>query len=156
MASSPPNSRRAQIKDNVRRQLLTITTDNDYSRTVKYVDFDVLTYEQLTAEETPAICIVPGPTTYKYGAGRNMEIDWKIDLYLTMKESNSLDIDEFISDIETCLAANNPLSFDDTGAVASYIRIREIITDGGFFLKDQIVLAKMTISVVYTKCYPAR
>ena len=156
MASSPPNSRRAKIKNNLVRQLATITVANGYSRTVNYVDFNVLTYNQLGASETPAICVVPDLAKIDYKAGSLIEIDWKFFLYITMKETTALDMDEFISDIEVCCAANATLNFNDTGMVASYIRIRDIATDGGFFLKDQTAIAKLTVSVVFTKRYGER
>lgn len=157
MSANPPNSQRAKILNNLQRQLLTITQANGYSRNIYDATMFVKTWAQVAEAETPVIYIVDEDTAYKYGEGRFITVTWNIALYIVMKGATTLDLEEFISDVDTCLVANAPLGFSDTGPVISYIRIKNIITDNQLFAEiEQSQLAKITVALTYTKCYGNR
>lgn len=157
MPSNPPNTTRGKILNNLQRHLRSITTANDYSRSVVTVTDVVKTWEQWSTAETPVILVVDDKIQINYRAGKHTERELFVDLYVIMKESTQADLEEFISDIEICLAGNNTLYFEDTGNVSSYIRIREIITDAQFFSAlNESCLARVKISIVYSQCYGTR
>lgn len=152
-----PNSQRAKILNNLQRQLRTITTTNGYSRNIYDASLTVKTWTQVPEANTPTVFIVDEDAQYTYHPGKLIEVQWNIALYGVMKNKTQLEMEEFISDMDVCLTQNASLSFSDTGKVVSHIRIRNVITDDQLFAEiDGSQLFKMTISLIYTKCYGDR
>lgn len=160
MASSPPLSRRAKILMNLQSQLQTITTANGYSRDVQTVTTNVKPWSATPEAETPVIYIIDEKTEYRYHAGKLTDRSWIVGLFLVMKNKTQLDLEEMIADIETCLFKNSRLAFPATitlnnpsGAVASHMRVLEIITDNQLFSEiEGAQLAKLSIEIIYTAC----
>lgn len=159
-----PISQRGQILVNLQKQLLTISKANGYVNDVYDVSFVVKTWDQVTEQETPVLYIVDETAQYQYHPGRLVEVIWGLSLYGVMKNHTQDEMEDFISDIDFCLTKNTGLGFPETvtpgnalGNVASQIRIRNITTDGQFFSKiDGSQLFKVSIDVLYTKCYGSR
>lgn len=164
MAQNPPLSQRGQILLNLQQQLLTITAANGYSRDVRNVKFTVQTWAQTTETDTPILYIVDEDANYNYHAGKLVEVTWRVALYGVMKNQTPSDMEEFISDIDLCLTKNSGLGFPATatpgnplGNVVSYTRLHSIVTDNQLFSEiEGSQLFKMTLNLVYTKCYGAR
>lgn len=143
--------------NNLVRQLNTIKIAGGYSRDIVEATTNVKTWTQIPEANTPVIMVVDENSPHTYHAGTYVEITWNIALYGVMKNQSQLDMEEFITDIETCLAANAPLAFTDTGAVVSYIRVRDIITDNQLFAEiEGSQLFKVMIALTYTQPYATR
>lgn len=152
MPSSPPNSKRAQILNNLQRQLLTILAVNGYSRDVQDVSFNVKTWTQVPEANTPVLYIIDEDEKRTYHPGKLIEVEWNVALYGVMKNQTQLDMEEFISDIETCLFSNLTLRFSDTGPVINHFRINSIMTDNQFFSEiDGSQLFKITLCLITTR-----
>lgn len=153
---TPPNSRRAQILNNLVRQLQTITISNGYSHDVVEVTTSVTDWRSRPEVQCPVLYAVDSSTEYKYHSGKLTERNWMIDIYGVMHE-DQLRMEECLTDVEQCLMANQRLAFVDTGAVASYVRIRNITTDNQLFSEiNNLQLFKISIEVSYTQCVGER
>lgn len=153
MPQSPPLSRRAQILNNLQRQLETITTGNGYSRNVRKVTTNVKNWRDTPEAETPILYLIDDSTNYRYHPGKLTEREWTISIYGVMKNQTQLDMEELIADIETCLFRNSRLAFPDTGAVAAHMRIQEIVSDNQLFSElEGSQLFKLTVTIIYTAC----
>lgn len=150
-------SQRGKILQNLQRQLQTITVANGFSRDVQDVSFNVQTWTQVPEANTPVIYIIDETASYAYHPGKLIEVTWNISLFVVLKNRSQTDLEEFLSDIDYCLTLNQPLSFSDTGIVASQVRLRNIITDRQMFAEiENSQLAKISIDVIYIKCYGQR
>ncbi len=157
MAANPPNSRRAKIINNLIRQLQTITIANDYSHDVREVSSDVRTWDTFTDQDTPTIFVVDEDTAIDGHPGKLVTIAWKVALFCIMRDESQMDMEEFISDIISCISKNTTLSFPDTGKVLSQIRVTNITSDNQFFSKiDNSQLFRVTLSLVYVTQYGER
>lgn len=153
----PANSRRGKILENLIRQLQTITTANGYVNNVHTVTTAVTDWRNKPKAETPIIFVVDESTRYDYSPGRLTERTWTLGLYVIMRNSTQSQLEEFITDIELSLNANQRLAFDDTGAVCAHHRIRNIVTDNQLFsLIDGTQMANITIELIYTQCVGTR
>src|SRR5216684_2725311 len=106
MASDPANSRRARILNNLQRQLLTIKASSGYSRDIFDATTKVQTWAQVPEANTPIVFIIDENTQYAYHPGRIIEVTWSVALYGVMKNQTQLHMEEFISDLDTCLTKN--------------------------------------------------
>lgn len=150
---SEPRSRRGRILKNLQRQLETISKDAGYTTNVTKVTMNVRNWAETPEAETPIIYIIDANTRYIYGAGRNVEHEWTIDLFGVMKNRSQLDMEELIADIEECLFNNGTLSFDGTPGPISQLRIQDIITDAQLFSEiEGSQLFKMTVIFKYVGC----
>lgn len=153
---SIPNSRRGKILNNLVRQLQTITTGNGYHRTVVEVTTTVTDWRSRPEVTTPVLFVCDSTTNYKYHAGKLTERIWTIDIYGVM-HVDQLEMESTVADIEQCLMANQRLAFTDTGAVASYVRIMNIVSDGQLFSEiSNLQLFKVTVDVNYVQCVGER
>lgn len=154
---SADRAQRSLILENLQRQLRTIKAADGYSRDIYDASFDVKTWDQLPEAETPMVYIIDQRTQYQYHPGRLVEVTWDINLFGIMKNASQMEMEDFIADIDICLTKNALLSFPETGQVVSHIRIRDIVTDNQLFSQvDNSQLFKITISLIYTKCYGQR
>lgn len=164
MASRPPLSRRGKILQNLLKQLNTIKLDNGYSRNIYEATTNVKTWSQVPEANTPTVYVVDADDTRTYHAGKLTEVSWNVDLYGVMKNAEQVDMEEFISDIEVCLTKNVTLGFPETatpdnlaGRTIAQIRIKDIITDNQLFSEiESSQLFKITITLIYTKCFGER
>lgn len=157
MSETLPTAQRALILRNLQKQLRTITKADGYSANIYDASFDVKTWDQIPESETPMVYIVDENAQYTYHPGRLVEVTWDVSLFCIMKNRSQLEMEDFIADLDICLTKNAPLSFPETGPVINHIRIKNIITDNQLFSQvDNSQLFKMTLSLIYTKCYGNR
>ena len=146
-------SRRANILNNLVRQLETIKIANGYATDVVEVSQNTKNWEQKLEHECPLIYVVDVRTLPKYNAGKLLEWEWTIALIGFMRNRDQTAMEEFISDIMTCLQANQTLAFADTDRTISHHRIIEINTDGQFFNEiEGSQLFRMDVTLIYTGC----
>lgn len=147
-------SRRGRIMTNLQRQLQTITKLNGYATDVYGVSFDVRNWHETPEAETPVIYIVDENTTQNYMPGKTLPREWTIGIYGVMRNRTQVEMEELISDIETCLQANQTLSFDGEipGPVAHH-RVTNITTDNQLFSQiDGTLLFKLSVTFLYVQC----
>ena len=151
MPASPPLSKRGKILNNLIRQLQTITPDNGYAQNVVEVTSNVKGWLDKVGAETPVLYIVDDNTVYTYHAGRLTEREWNVSIIGHMRDRLQTDMEELISDIETCLFKNVTLNFPETGATCSHLRITNIITDNQLFSEvEGSQLFRVNIVIRYT------
>lgn len=145
-------SRRGQILANLQRQLETVTTGNGYSCTVNKVTTNVHNWHETPAAETPVVYIVDESTHPKYNAGKLLEYEWTVGLFVVMKDKSQLEMEDHISDLIECLFKNVTLAFDNARAV-SHMRVTNIITDNQMFSEiEGSQLFKISLELRYTAC----
>lgn len=150
---SVPRSRRAKILTNLIKQLETIKTENGYTTDVREVSMNVKNWETKLEPETPVIYVVDIRTLPKYNAGKLMEWEWTVALIGFMRNRTQMEMEEFMSDILTCLQENQTLAFEDTGRTVAHHRIVEMNTDGQFFNEiEGSQLFRIDMTLLYTAC----
>lgn len=153
---TPLASRRANILNNLQRQLLTILTANGYAHSVMDVSFRVRPWSEIPQAETPLLYIVDDTTTLIYGPTKTLEWSWSVDLYGIIKGQDQGYMEEFMADVVTCLFKNVTLTFADdnrTEPLISHMRVRNMITDGQLFSEiENSNLFKINLDIKYMGC----
>jgi hypothetical protein len=149
-----PRSTRGRILKNLERQLETITVANGYSIGVVNVTTSVKNWHDTPAAETPVIYIIDEETSPKYHAGRLIEWEWDISLFVVMRDKTQLEMEEHVSDIIECVGKNRTLAFTDSNpGPSSSIIVKRIVTDNQLFSEiEGSQLFKITLVVKYTGC----
>jgi len=121
-------SKRVRLMKGLEALLKTITTAKGYTTNVESVSFDVKSWRDLPADQTPVIYIVDGSTQITRHAGCIREYVWKIELFGCVKDKDFISFEEFISDVEQCIYDNRSLFGE-----VNKMEIVDIVTDNQLF-----------------------
>lgn len=146
---NPLRSKRVRILQGLKLLLNTITKDRGYTHTVEEAGFDVKTWRDKTAEQTPVIYIVDDTAQLIKHAGCIREYTWTIRLFGVLKGKDLIDFEEFIADVEECIYDNNTLF----GQV-NKMECNQVTTDNQLFseLNDSGAhLYEIELGVEYTR-----
>lgn len=142
-------SKRARILRGIELLLKTITKDAGYVEGLQNTSFDVKSWRDIAADQTPIAYIVDSNTVLVRHAGCIREYVWDIEVFGCVKEKDIWTFENVIADIEQAIDDNNTLFGE-----VNKMEVENILTDNQLFSQVQsngAQLFSMIVKVEFTR-----
>lgn len=143
------SSKRVRIIKGLEALLKTVTKDNGYVVGLQNVSFDVKTWRDVSADQTPIAYIVDSNTVLIRHAGCVREYVWDIEVFGCVKDKDIVDFEQCIADIEQSIDDNNSLFGE-----VNKMEVENIMTDNQLFSQIQnngAQLFSMVVKMEFTR-----
>lgn len=143
----PIKSKRFRLMEAMRLLMESVTITNGYNTNVIEVSFDVKSWRDKSAPQTPVVYIIDDFTKITKHAGCVREYEWTIRLFGVCREKSMQEFEEFIADLEEAIMTNNSLFGE-----VNLMWVPEITTDNQMFSEfDGTRLYEMTVVLAFTR-----